>query len=280
MARQYRIISMQTEKRKPSSNQFAVFTLIVGNTHSKLLAWRDEGEPLGIQWRTGAALPAKLRTLLSADAPLVIGGVVPAYLRAISEKLKRFCRVLRFRKDIPAPIQIVPRPASAVGDDRIAAALGALALNPQAAWVIIDAGTAITINAVSPAAHGRPPRFEGGLILPGTALSLAALSSGTAQLPKLTPPHGHTHNYIGRSTQEAMRLGVQQAQLAAVIELADRQMAQLESSGFVCLTGGGAAALLDTCRDTWRERFPDLMIADDLVHLGLRAAYESWQGRA
>ncbi len=74
-----------------------------------------------------------------------------------------------------------------------------------------------------------------------------------------------------------MHLGVQQAQIAAVIELADRQLRQLKGIGFVCLTGGGAEALRAADSDAWSDRFSMFIIVEDLVHFGLKAAFEAWR---
>lgn len=45
---------------------------------------------------------------------------------------------------------MVPQPPGKVGKDRLAGALGALALDSNYAWVFVDLGTAITINTVFP----------------------------------------------------------------------------------------------------------------------------------
>ncbi|MFH1223573.1 MAG: type III pantothenate kinase, partial [Pseudomonadota bacterium] len=85
-----------------------------------------------------------------------------------------------------------------VGVDRLLAVEGALTKS-SAPLVVINAGTAITVNFVS--LRNNEPYLEGGMILPGFSLSLTALNEHTAQLPKLNveAPNG----IIGTTTKDA-----------------------------------------------------------------------------
>ena len=105
-------------------------------------------------------------------------------------------KLWRFHKQLPdkalllCPLDIKPVPSQSVGEDRLAACLGALALSPDAAWVVVDCGTALTLNVVNPIDRNTALRhstsalleglgtFEGGLILPGERLMLNSLFTG------------------------------------------------------------------------------------------------------
>jgi pantothenate kinase type III len=138
----------------------------------------------------------------------------------------------------------------------------------------------MTINAVTPARRGAVPRFEGGLIVPGTLTALLALSEYTAQLPSLErlPVTGWPHSmFIGRSTKQAMLLGVYKAQIAAAVALAKGQMRELGPRTRVILTGGGSGEggfFLE-----FLESFPrgKVIAFSDLVHLGLFSAWKAGQ---
>ena len=67
--------------------------------------------------------------------------------------------------------------------------------------VIVDFGTAITYDVV-----GAAGEYVGGIIAPGVEISMEALTSRAAAIPKidLTPPRA----LIGKSTVEAIRSGV------------------------------------------------------------------------
>ena len=105
--------------------------------------------------------------------------------------------------DVPLEIR-VDEPAR-VGIDRLLGALGANRLrDPGRAAIVVDLGTAITVDLVE--ADGA---FAGGAILPGIAMSARALADQTDALPKLPfaelnePPRA-----LGKSTAAAMESGL------------------------------------------------------------------------
>ena len=279
---------LSDSRPRAQQKRCVVFTVNVGNRHTKLLGWADRGAPDWLAWETDEPPPRDLARILQAngtdEAPMVLAGVVPEYRDELAARFFRMGReVLRFRKDLAPRIEIVPQPPERVGDDRIAAALGALTLDSKRPWVVVDVGTAMTINAVTPAQGDALPRFEGGLIVPGTMVSLMALSEYTAQLPQLDrlPVYGWVHSsFIGRSTQEAMLRGVYKAQIAAAIALAKGQMRELGVRTRVALTGGGAAEA--GFQIEFLEAFPagKVLPYAELVHLGLFAAWKASRSSA
>ncbi|MGE9290490.1 MAG: type III pantothenate kinase [Puniceicoccales bacterium] len=93
-----------------------------------------------------------------------------------------------------------PNP-SQLGPDRLANALGGL-LHAEPPFIVIDMGTAVTLDAVT-AANG----YEGGIIAPGFAFLSEYLSEKTALLPPIDMTRIHRRTGIGRSTEEAMEVG-------------------------------------------------------------------------
>jgi len=253
--------------KKPQSNFAALVTLAVGNTRTRAYRWNARGQSrllwaLATERVTRAALK-KLARL----APVALTGVVPAALLRLRRDLHRSgARVLVFRENLACALRIAPRPPERVGSDRLAAALGALSL-AKTPWVVIDAGTALTVNAV------RPGVFLGGLIVPGEALSLRALGGGTAQLPVLLPWGAGKVPAVGRSTQEAIRAGVRRAIVAAAVDLTRAQLRVLGPRARIVVTGGGAKVLLPELKRAFAKHKP--LLVEDLVHRGLFAA---WQG--
>jgi type III pantothenate kinase len=257
-------------------------TLSIGNTRATLVVWDAAGRPK----EAGAGFTTSIRGVREnlawlrrshPEADLVCCSVVPALKKVVAaEARKRGRRVRFFRGDLRPEIDIVPEPPEQVGDDRIAAALGALALDPAVPWIVADAGTALTCSVVTPSKGGRPPRFEGGLIMPGAALSLKALAAGTAQLPRLDPASigdGEDFTFLGRSTAEALRCGVLLAQVASLLAMIEGQMRALGGRAKVVLTGGGAPALRDHFRALSQPLPFHIEYRPHLVHLGLRAAW-------
>ncbi len=90
-------------------------------------------------------------------------------------------------------------PAS-LGVDRPAAAAGALAHHPGSDILVIDAGSALTIDLVSGGA------YRGGSISPGMAMRFRALHEYTGRLPLVS--YRGEFSFPGRSTEDAIAGGV------------------------------------------------------------------------
>ncbi|WP_035055895.1 type III pantothenate kinase [Andreprevotia chitinilytica] len=116
------------------------------------------------------------------------------------------------------------------GPDRWAAVLGARSLNPGEALVVANAGTALTIDAVT--ADGT---FLGGMILPGYRLMKSSLAAGTARLPDAV---GSVHDFP-TSTEDAIETGVLTA-LAASIETMLQRVELRGEEPRLLLSGGDA----------------------------------------
>ena len=118
-----------------------------------------------------------------------------------------------------------------VGADRIANAVAARHLFPGEASVVVDFGTAITVDAIS--ARGE---YLGGAIFPGIDISLDALFSRAAALPRveLVEPR----NVIGRSTVESMQSGTIYGYTSLVDGMCERIRTELDADATVVATGG------------------------------------------
>ncbi len=253
-------------------------TVNVGNTHTSATAWHLDGEgPETVEWQSDFRSMQAVAHHAAAARAIVIGSVVKQCTSKLFNDLALLgYKPLFFRIDIPPKIEIAPIPAERVGDDRIAAALGALALDDTCPWIVVDAGTALTCNAVTPARPGHPPRFEGGLIIPGLALCLKSLNQGTSHLPDLKSAayEKSGFDYIGRNTEEAMLHGVLAMQSAAILNMIEGQRAVLGSRTRVAFTGGGAGFLIEALRRSGGTKF-DIVYQPTLVHRGLLAAWQA-----
>ena len=103
---------------------------------------------------------------------------------------------------------------SQVGSDRIVIAVAALA-EYQAPLILIDMGTATTIEVVEP-----ENRYLGGVIFPGVKVSLDALTSRAAQLPGISLDQ--PKQVIGKNTVDCMRSGTMYGNAAMIDGLVDR----------------------------------------------------------
>ena len=109
--------------------------------------------------------------------------------------------VVGFKPGItPIPIGNDYHTPLTLGADRLAAAVGGVALYPESDLLIIDLGTAITIDYVEEGS------FKGGNISPGVTTRLRALADYTAKLPLCSPTYDVLE--YGRTTREAIEQGV------------------------------------------------------------------------
>ena len=122
-----------------------------------------------------------------------------AQLKALVERYVE--RVLLFvPAHTPIPIKNGYHTPNTLGADRLAAAVGAWAMSPQSDVMVVDFGTAITIDYVVKG------EFLGGNISPGVTTRFRALADYTACLP-LCEPTEDVLEY-GRTTREALEQGV------------------------------------------------------------------------
>jgi type III pantothenate kinase len=146
--------------------------------------------------------------------------------------------VLLSYEDLPLRVDL-PRP-DMVGIDRLLAAVAANRLRPpQRPAVIVDLGSAITVDLVS--GEGI---FRGGAIMPGIGMSARALHEFTDLLPRLDFEHLHeAPAVLGATTVEAMQSGLFWGAIGAARELLTRLAQEEEEPPWLVLTGGAAPSV-------------------------------------
>lgn len=139
-----------------------------------------------------------------------------------------------------------------LGSDRWAALIAAWH-RVQAACLVVNCGTATTVDALS--SEGE---FLGGLILPGVDMMRRSLAAGTAQLAHVTQA-GTAGNWreFPRSTADAMFSGAIQATVGAI----RLQFEALAMHGEVrCVLSGGAADSVQAHLNLPLERVDNLVL--------------------
>lgn len=177
---------------------------------------------------------------------IILASVVPTLQTAwisychkyLSTNLKRPLMVVS-AESVKEIIQIKTDYPAEVGADRL--------VNGIAAWntyrcnlVIIDFGTAITFDCVSAGCE-----YLGGAILPGIAISLDALSSRTAKLPRIDINDG-PEKVIGTNTVQAMKSGILHGYGALVDGMTHKIRLEMGCSekDFKVIATGGMAHLI------------------------------------
>jgi pantothenate kinase type III len=252
------------------------FTLDLGNSRWKLRGWADvEGEAVVRLDLVGAAdgrlseLERFLAVETGARTSFAVSSVIAPELESEVEAcLARHGEVL----EVEPGLENRCREPERVGRDRLYAARAALDL-ARASCIVVDAGTALTVDAVL-ARPGRSGVFLGGAIAPGPELLARSLAAGTARLAGIEPEPGVS--FLGRSSGEAICSGIVHGFRGAARELARGVAAESGlAAAPVVVTGGAARFLLDP---------PGLfgappLVHDDLVHLGLLAALDDSASR-
>lgn len=213
--------------------------LDAGNTRIKWALVRDSDwigtgaletaspEALADIWQTLPAVPTRLaacnvagdRVRNIVEAAAARCGLVPRWLVSSEEA---------------AGVSNAYDRVTQLGADRWAAALGAWH-RCRAACVIVNAGTALTIDALDDSG-----RFLGGLIVPGVDTMLDALERRTAGLAR----QPGRYRDFPTNTGDAMWTGAIDAALGAVDRVLARLARRTGRKVAVLVSGGGAGPLL------------------------------------
>lgn len=194
------------------------------------------------------------------NAAVVAASVNPALNEALEAAVGEAAdrRVVWIGKDLDLPVKVLTDQPEQTGVDRV---LNVAAAYEQmgGACVVVDAGTAITVDCCSDAGE-----FLGGAIAPGASMMLAALHEHTAQLPQVTfavPAEG-----VGRSTEQAMLQGAYHGIRGMVKELVETYATELGHWPDLIATGGDAEKLFKD----WELVHA---ISPDLTLYGIALAY-------
>ena len=163
-----------------------------------------------VGWFEGDTLVRSEHRVLFPDLPEVVRAspgerlLISSVSHDVAEfrqRLQPFDRIWNLGSETPVPIVKSYDTPATLGNDRLAAAVGASGLFPNENLVVIDLGTCVTYDLVS--AEGR---FEGGLISPGLRMRFEAMHTFTRRLPLVEPETAPT--FIGKSTRQALLSGV------------------------------------------------------------------------
>ena len=204
---------------------------------------------------------------LAADTPWYVASVFQESAAALEDWVAAAFPTSPYRvfSNDDFPIRLCVEFPQQVGSDRVAAAVAVNRLrHPVRPAIFVDAGTAITVNAVN--AEGD---FLGGAILPGTTTSGRALAKETDQLPEIRVTADELPPALGRNTRQSISSGIFWGSVGAVKELIPRIA---KDAGFaepqLFVTGGFGPALSE-------QLGPQAEYVSHLVLSGIVIASES-----
>lgn len=140
-----------------------------------------------------------------------------------------------------------------LGADRAVNTIAAHALH-TGDLITIDFGTATTFDV-----SDYRGAYKGGIIAPGINLSLDALVTAAAKLPRIAIEAPATASVVGRNTVDQMHIGIYWGYIAMIEGLVARLKAEVGRPVTVIATGG-LATLFERHTDVFDVIEPDLTI--------------------
>jgi type III pantothenate kinase len=240
-----------------AGNTNLVFALVDGGEIKA--RWRIATDPR----RTADEYAVWLHQLLELEGlskrdvdAVIIGTVVPRALHnleVLSEKYFQVTPLIAGQGAAAWPIDLDVDEPQNVGADRALNAIAAHSKYPGD-LLVIDFGTATTFDVVSSSGA-----YAGGIIAPGINLSLDALVSAAAKLPRIAIEAPEDSSVIGRTTHSQMLIGIYWGYVAMLEGLTDRTKRELARPVTVIATGG-LATLFDKHTKVFDAIEPDLTI--------------------
>jgi type III pantothenate kinase len=240
-----------------AGNTNLVFALVDGSAIKA--RWRIATDPR----RTADEYAVWLHQLLELEgyskadvSAVIIGTVVPRALHNLEVLASKYFGVqplIAGQGRAEWPLQLDVDEPQNVGADRALNAIAAHAKYPGE-LIVIDFGTATTFDLV-----GSSGAYRGGIIAPGINLSLDALVSAAAKLPRIAIEAPQSNSVIGRTTESQMIIGIYWGYIAMIEGLTERMKREIDAPVTVVATGG-LAALFDKHTNAFDAIEPDLTI--------------------
>lgn len=190
---------------------------------------------------------------------IALCSVVPDMVHSVRNACLKYFGVQPFilEPGVRTGLRILYRNPVEVGSDRIAGAIATAKLFPGKNAIIVDFGTATTIDALT-----ADRDYLGGLIIPGLRLAMESLDAKTARLSKVEirkPPE-----LIGRTTVESIQAGLYYGNIAILKHLCAEVRERYFAGRPTILVGTGGFARLFEEEGIFDAHIPELVL------LGLR----------
>ena len=174
-------------------------------------------------------------------------------LQVLAEKYFKTTALIAGQAPVEYGMAIDVQEPQSLGADRAVNAIAAHALH-EGDLIVIDFGTATTVDWID-----YRGAYKGGIIAPGINLSLDALVSAAAKLPRIAIEAPADPTVIGRDTVSQMQIGIYWGYIAMIEGLVARMKAEVGRPVTVVATGG-LAVLFEKRTPIFDVIEPDLTI--------------------
>ena len=192
----------------------------------------------------------------------IISSVVNIEAAVVNALNRHSQHFVLFDHNTPVPITNRYETPQTLGQDRLAAAVGAKHLCPNENLLIIDVGSAITYDFVS-----EQGEYLGGNIAPGLKMRFTMLHRMTKKLPQVEADENELIPLFGKNTRDAIAAGVVRG-VAYEVKGYMRTLQEKTPHFRTFLTGGHAPYVLKNVRSSRNEQ-REMRYEKSLVLIGL-----------
>jgi type III pantothenate kinase len=245
-----------------------LLTVDVGNTNTVLGVFRDAS--LLAHWRLTTArgqtvdeygiLTRNLFTLAGLEPKqingIIVSSVVPPLNATLAEMAERYfeLKALFVEPGVKTGMPVLYENPQEVGADRVVNGVAAFE-KYGGPCIVVDFGTAITFDAISPKGE-----YMGGVIVPGIGIASEALFARAARLPRVEIKD--PGKIIGTNTVGSIQAGLYYGYVDLVDGLLQRMKQALGPQTKVVATGGQAALVARGSQ--WIEHVDEFLTLEGL----------------
>ena len=220
-----------------------------GNSRTKVALMTDEGKMVKhLNYKSFSSADVERLFDLYDITDSIISSVLDIEAAVVNKLHRRSQHFVLFDYNTPVPIVNGYDTPQTLGQDRLAAAVGAKSLCPGENLLIIDAGSAITYDFVS--ADGE---YKGGNIAPGLKMRFTMLQRMTKKLPLVEVDENELIPLFGTNTRDAIAAGVIRG-IAYEVKGYMRTLSEKKVHFQTFLTGGHASYILNNVRSSRSEK--------------------------
>ena len=234
-----------------------------GNSRTKVALMTDEGKMIKhLIYKQFSSSDVERLFDLYDITDSIISSVVNIEAAVVNTLHRRSQHFVLFDHNTPVPIENKYDSPQTLGQDRLAAAVGARSLCPDENLLIIDVGSAITYDFVS-----EKGEYIGGNIAPGLKMRFTMLHRMTKKLPLVDADENELIPLFGTNTRDAIAAGVIRGvsyEVKGYMRTLQHQMPHFQTF----LTGGHAPYVLTNVRSSSTEK-RDMHYEKNLVLIGL-----------